>query len=851
MFKVAIKGILAHKFRIVLTSIAVVLGVSFMTGTLVLSDTISRTFDNLITNVNGGLSAQVRAKAAFKDEQGNQQRNRIDASLVDTIRNVPGVKDAEVSVTGFAVIVGPNGKGLNASGNGPPPLAFAWDPSTTLNPVHLIAGHAPTAADDIVIDKRSADTTHYKVGDKIRIVTVSSTGTSAIYRLSGIGKFGTADSPAGATLTFFRPDVAERLLASPGKVDAIQIAADSGISQATLVQRLRDALHGQRGIEVASGTSVVSEQQNNFHDQFKFFTVFLLVFAIVALIVGSFVIYNTFSITVAQRTRENALLRAVGASRRQIVVSVFLEALTTGVVASVIGLGLGVVAASGLKALLGALNIDIPAGGTVVKASTIRATLIVGILVTVSASLIPVFKAARVPPIAAMRDVALERTKAGWKRIVAGAIVTLLGVLNLLSGLFGGGSNAGLAIASGALIIFVGITILGPLIARPAVRLIGWPLPRLLGVTGRLARENALRNPKRTSATAAALMIGVGLVGFVTIFAASATKSINHVIDKGFKADFIVNTSGFGSALPPTIETDLAKVPGVKVATGLKIGTVKIGSSVHQIEGVEPAVVNDLFDVGVTQGSLTELGSDGIAVYTNTAKSKHWVIGSTVRVQFAKTGTKSLIVRALYNEQAFAGQYVISLATYRANFDDLTDALVLLKAAPGQAEAVRAPVKAVLDRYPQGKLQDAKGFKAEQAKQFSQIVNLVYALLLMAIIIAVFGIAITLALSIFERTREIGLLRAVGMSSGQVWATVQWESVIIALFGTLLGLVIAVFFGWVLVQALKDQGIDQFSVPPIRLLIIVVLGAVFGTLAAVYPGRRASRMNVLEAIATE
>jgi putative ABC transport system permease protein len=851
MWKVAIKGILAHKFRIVLTSIAVVLGVSFMTGTLVLSDTISRTFDNLITNVNSGLSAQVRAKAAFKDQQGNEQRTRIDASLVDTVRKVPGVKDAEVSVQGFAVIVGPNGKGLNATGNGPPPLAFAWNPSPTLNPVHLVAGHAPVAADDVVIDKHSADRTHYSVGDRIRIVTVSSTGTSAIYRLSGIGKFGTADSPAGATLTFFRPDVAERLLASPGKVDSIQIAADSGVSQSTLVGRIRTALQGQRGIEVASGASVVQEQQNNFHDQFKFFTVFLLVFAIVALIVGSFVIYNTFSITVAQRTRENALLRAVGASRRQITVSVFLEALTTGIVASVIGLLLGVVAASGLKALLGVLNIDIPAGGTVVKASTIRATLVVGILVTVLASLIPVFKAARVPPIAAMRDVALERTSAGFKRIIAGGIVTALGVLNLLSGLFGGGSNAGIAIATGALIIFVGVTILGPLIARPAVRLIGWPLPRLIGVTGRLARENALRNPKRTSATAAALMIGVGLVGFVTIFASSATASINHVIDNGFRADYIVNTSGFGSTLPPQIESDLIQVPGIDIASGVKIGSVKIGSSVHQIEGVEPSVVNELFDVGVTKGNLADLGFDGIAVYKNTAKSKHWVIGSVVPVQFAKTGTQHLTVRAIYNEQVFAGQYVTSVATYRANFDDLTDALVLVKAAPGQAESVRSDLESVLKRYPQGKLQDAAQFKADQAKQFRQIVNLVYALLLMAIIIAVFGIAITLALSIFERTREIGLLRAVGMSSRQVWATVQWESVIIALFGTLLGLVIAVFFGWVLVQALKDQGIDQFSLPPIRLLVIVVLGAIFGTVAAVYPGRRASRMNVLDAIATE
>jgi len=851
MFKVSIKNILAHKFRIVLTSIAVVLGVSFMTGTLVLSDTITRTFDNLITNVNDGLSAQVRAKASFKDEQGNQQRNRIPASLVDIARRVPGVKDAEVSVAGFAVIVGPNGKGLNDSGNGPPPLAFAWQNSEQLNPVKLVDGHGPRAADEVVIDKHSADKTHYHVGSRIRIVTVSEHGTSALYTVSGIGKFGTADSPAGATLTFFRPDVAERQLATPGRVDSIQIAAEPGVSQKVIVQRLREAMQGQKNIEVASGDSVVTEQQNNFHDQFKFFTVFLLIFAIVALIVGSFVIYNTFSITVAQRTRENALLRAVGASRRQITISVLLEAIVTGVVASILGLVLGVLAASGLKALLAALGIDIPAGGTVIKSSTIRTAFNTGVIVTVLASLIPVFKAARVPPIAAMRDVALDRTRAGVKRIVIGAIVTLLGVLSLLNGLFGSGTNRGPAVGLGAFVIFIGVTILGPLIARPAARFIGAPLPRLTGVTGQLARENAMRNPKRTAATASALMIGVGLVGFVTIFQASANASVSHVIDTAFRADYLVNTSGFGATLPPQIEDDIRHVPGIRVVSGLKVGSMKVGSSVHQVEGVEPGAVNQLFGMGVKQGDLIDLGDDGIAVYKNVAESKHLKLGSPLTVQFPKTGKKTLTVRAIYDQQALAGEYVISVATYNANFNDLTDALILVKAAPGAAAQVRPGLEAVLKKYPQGKLQTAAEFKKAQAKQFSQFVNLIYALLLMAIIIAVFGIAITLALSIFERTHEIGLLRAVGMGSGQVWGTVEWEAVIIALFGTLLGLVIALFFGWSLVKALNDQGFTQFAVAPVRLAIIVIIGAFFGTIAALYPGWRASKMNVLEAIATE
>ncbi len=397
MWKVTLKSIAAKKLRIVLTSIAIILGVAFMAGTLVLSDTITRTFDNLISNVNSGLSAQVRGESQFKDTQGQQQRNRIDASLADVIRQVPGVKDAEVSVSGFAIIVGKNGKALNASGNGPPPLAFAWDPSPTLNPINLVAGKAPTAANDIVIDKSSADRGKLHIGDQVRVIPVSATGKSALYHLAGIGKFGSADSAAGASLVFFRPDVAERLLAVPGKVDSISIAADKGVSQQTIVDRIQSALKGTKGIEVVTGADVVSESQNDFHDQFKFFTVFLLVFAVVALVVGAFVIYNTFGITVAQRTRENALLRAIGASRRQVATGVLFEAAATGLVASVIGIFGGIGLAIGLKALLAALNIDIPAGGIVVKPGTIIVSLVVGLVVTLFASLIPVVKASRVP----------------------------------------------------------------------------------------------------------------------------------------------------------------------------------------------------------------------------------------------------------------------------------------------------------------------------------------------------------------------------------------------------------------------------------------------------------------------
>jgi putative ABC transport system permease protein len=629
------------------------------------------------------------------------------------------------------------------------------------------------------------------------------------------------------------------------------VAADPGVSETTLVHRLRIALHGQPGVEVAAGATVVQEGQDSFQQGFRFFSDFLLVFAIVALIVGSFVIYNTFSITVAQRLRENALLRAVGATRLQVTMGVFFEALAVGIVASLIGLVAGIGLASGLKALLAALGIDIPAGGTVVKPGTIIVCLVVGISVTLIASLIPAVKASRVPPIAAMRELAIERRRPSVGRIVGGAIVILLGLFNLLSGLFGGGSQAGLKVAAGALIIFVGVTILGSLIARPAAWLIGSPLPAMKGTTGRLARENAMRNPKRTSSTAAALMIGVGLVGFVTIFAASATASVAHVIDSEMKADYIVNTAGPGSTLPPSAAQEIAKIPGVAVASGLRVGSMKFAGTVEQVEAVDPAVVDQLFDVGVTEGSLSDLGVDGLAIYKNVAKSKHWTIGTRVPVQYAKTGPAILTVRAIYDQQALAGSHVISLANFERNFSEQSDTIVMIKAEPGKAESVRSSIQAVLHRYPNGKLQDRAEFKAAQAKQISQVLNLIYALLMMAIIIAVFGIGNTLALSILERTHEIGLLRAVGMTRSQVRSTVRWEAVIIALFGTLLGLLIGVFFGWVLVQALADQGIDQLSLPAGPLLVLVVLGALVGTLAAWLPARRAARLDILAAIGHE
>jgi putative ABC transport system permease protein len=850
MWKVAIKGILAKKFRVVLTSVAIVLGVAFMTGTLVLSDTITRTFDTLAVQVNQGLSATVRAKSAFKAD-GQDQRNWIDASLLGTVQKVPGVQAASLDVQGQAFIIGKDGKSITKT-TGAPGLAFAWDPNATLRAVHLVAGGAPTQPDDVVIDKHSADKGHYVVGDMVRISANATNGGSDLYRLTGIVKFGSVDSPLGATLSFFTQDTAQKVLTAPGKVTSIDVAAAANTSQTVLVSRLRAALADQPGIEVISGQAAVKEQQDQFQTFLGFIKKFLLVFAIIALLVGSFVIYNTFSITIAQRTREMALLRAIGAARRQLLASVFLEALVTGVVASLVGILGGVLLAAGLKALLGGLGFDIPAGGTVVTVGTILTAGLTGIVVTVVASVFPALRASRVPPIAAIRDVAIESTKLSRRRLVIGVLITLLGVFLLLRGLFGGGGGTGAKVAGGALFVFVGVAVLGPVFARPAARFIGAPLPRLKGVTGNLARENAMRNPKRTASTAAALMIGVGLVGFVTIFASSATASVNSAIDQSMKADYIVNVQGFNTTLPPRIETEIAAVPGVARAVGLRVGAVKIDGSVEpQVQATDLTIVDQLFDLQVKQGSLAKMGPTGLAIDKKVAKSRNWKLGSKVPMQFALTGNSTFTVEAIYSQPAF-GSYVISLPAYQKNFATQADTSVFVKLAPGvTSAAVRPSIEKVMKNYPQGTLQNAAEFKASQAKQIDQLLNLIYALLFMAIIIAVFGIGVTLALSIFERTREIGLLRAVGMSRSQVRSTVRWESVIIALFGTLLGLIIGIFFGWALVKALSSEGLNKLSLPPVRLIVLVVLGALVGTFAAWWPARRAAKLDILQAIATE
>lgn len=854
MFKLTWKGLVAHKLRFVLTALAVLLGVAFLSGTLVLTDTIKKTFDDLFANVNKGTDAYVRSSQKL-DSQFGDVRPRIPASLIDEIGKVPGVAHvgavpvASGQLSFNAQIV--DKKGDVIGGQGPPTFGFIWDRFRQLSPWTIDSGRPPRTDDEVVIDRGSAKKGDFQVGDEVEVLTQQAPKR---YRIAGIARFGTADSPGGATVTLYTTAEAQRVAAAPDAFDGIAVGGEPGVSQEQLAQRIDRAIDRPK-IQVITGAQLTKENQDQIQKNLSFFNTFLLIFALVALFVGCFIIFNTFSIIVAQRTREMALLRAIGASGRQVIFSVLGEAFVVGFLASVAGLGAGILLAGLLKALLSAFGISIPASDIVLNARTIIVSLVVGTSITVLSAIAPSLRAARVPPIAAMRSVSIDRGGHSVVRIVIGVVVTLLGVAALAGGLVGGTIAL---VGLGAVGVFLGVTFLGPIIARPVSSAIGWPLQKFRGITGELARENANRNPKRTASTASALMIGVALVALITILAASTKASIGATVDEAFRADYIVlpKGGGFGSGgFSPDLAKRVQALPQVQAATGLRFGSAEIDGKNKFLAGGDPRSFNELFDLKPTDPTaFASLGADDIAIAKRLADEKGWKVGDQVDARFPDGTTTKLTIGALYEvgQQQGLGDYFVSTDTFAKYFPEQFDFQVFAKLKPGVslAEGKKALERAVRP-YPNAEVKDQAGYKASQEAQINQFVNLIYALLALAVVIAGIGIANTLALSIVERTREIGLLRAVGMARKQLKATIRWEAVIIAMLGTVLGLVIGLFFGWAIVQALSDQGINKFAPPGPELVLIVLIAALLAVLFAYFPARRAAKLDVLRAISSE
>jgi putative ABC transport system permease protein len=846
MLRITFKSLLARKLRLLLTALAVVLGVAFVAGTLVLGDTLNSTFDKLFTTAYSGTDVGVRGKAAFNVSVADggdpaQSRPPVPAAILDQVRDVDGVSDAVGDSSGFAQVVRPDGKVVETSGA--PTIGGSWLGDTPLNPYKLQDGKAPTVG-EVLIDQTTADDNNLAVGDNIKVLTESGSHDE---RISGVVSFGDGGgSLAGATVTLFDPGTAQQLLGTPGSFTEVLAVGDGSVSDQALRGRVADILSPR--YEALTGEQLADSASGDIKDALSFVTIFLLVFAVIAVFVGSFIIFNTFSMLVAQRSRELALLRALGASRRQVNRAVVIEATVVGVLGSTIGLGLGVLLSLGLKALMGLFLGDIPANGLVLQSSTVLWAYLTGVVVTIAAAVVPARRATKIPPVAAMRDdIALPESSLR-RRAIAGGLVLVAGIATMAAGLAGA---AGLLwVGLGALAIFLGVAMLSPFLSRPAVGGIGGLLPRFWGSTGNLARENARRNPRRTAATASALMIGLALVGAGGVLSASLIKSANAVIDRSVGADFIVSTKNF-TPIPGNVADKVRNVEGIDAVTSFRAGQAKVAGSVAPLQGVTADTVDRTLKLDIVKGDLGALSEGELLVSDKKATDERWKVGQEVPVVFGKTGRTTLVVGGTYAENQIAGDYLIDLTTYDKNFTQRLDQVVAMTVQPGADIAqVRKDITAAAGSS-NLEIRDQSEFKDEQRKQINQLLFFIFALLALAVLIAALGIVNTLALSVIERTREIGLLRAVGMGRRQVRRMIRLESVVIAIFGTLLGLALGVVLGSALVTALNDEGIEELVVPYGQLMIYLLVGMVIGVIAAVWPARRAARLDVLRAITTE
>jgi putative ABC transport system permease protein len=844
VFRIALKGILGRKARLILTSLAVILGTSFLAGTSVFSDTLNRTFDNLFSDVFKNVDAYVRSTQVIEGDFGQEERQRISADLVSVVEKVPGVRDASPDIQAFARIIGKDGKPIGSDGQGPPTFGSVGEEfaGALWSTAEGKWANGPT---EVVIDEASAKAGKYVLGDTVKVVAQSG---SREFTLVGIASYGDVRSPGGATFALFDSVTAAEFLAKPGFIDAILISGDGSVSDAKLSKAIQDVLPTTSKTETLTGAEITLETQDQIGSALDFFGILLSTFSFIALGVGCFVIYNVFSISAAQRQRENALLRAIGASRKQITRAMLIEATVVGLLGSVIGLVAGIGLSAGLSALLRAVNVDIPSGGLVLSQNTVTSTIIIGLIVTVLSAILPARRAGKVPPLAAMRATALEIAEPGRKRLYTGLLSIALGLAVIVAVVTGASNNY---LGIGILFVFIGTIVLGPIIARPVAMFLGRPAARFRGVTGVMARQNSARNPKRTSRTASPVLIGVALVTAVTALAASIKGQIDDVFTAQFKGDYAISTDarGFGG-ISPSLAVDLNKLPEIEKATGFGFLTVKIEDKGQYLTTITPKTIEGVWDIGLINATYSDLTTSDIFVSEKTAKKKSIAIGSVLQTTFGDGSTRPLKVAGFFVNDEI-GNYIANSALVDGSAIIMFDIGVYIKTkdSVGKAEAFTALDKAV-KKYGQGELLTKQEYINKQSGQVNQLLGLIYGLLMLSVIISIVGIIITLLLSVFERQRELALLRAVGMTRSQVRTTVRWESVITSLLGAVLGIILGIGLGWVIVFALKDQGLTSFKLPVGPTIVIMIMSFIVGLFAAIYPAWRATRVNILDALNT-
>jgi putative ABC transport system permease protein len=841
--RVTVRGLAARKLRLSLTALAIVLGVTFVTGTLVLGDTLNRTFNDLIGTAYQHVSFEIRGKAALPGSNtavnGAAQRKPVAASIATAVARLPGVAYVHGSVSGYAQFLARNGDAIG--GGGGSTLGFSFDPNRQLSPYRLVQGRAPTTADDVVMDKATATKYHFAVGDR---VLMNLPDRARRFTVTGIVTYGSDDNLAGVTLAGFDLATAQNVFHARGTYDTINVLARSGADNVRLQRAIAAVLPA--GVEVVSGQAVANELSTAVDNALSFISTALLVFAAIALFVGAFTIFNTLSITVGQRTRELALLRLVGAGRGQVFRSVLGEAAVTGLAASVVGLGLGVAAALGLKALLKAFGITLPSSPLVFEARTPVVAIGVGVAVTVVSAIVPARRAVRIPPVAALSDRGPDRADVvRRRRVAAGVLVGLAGVVIIVAGV---AKPAAALVGVGALAVFVAAGMLVPLAARPLSSALGRPLASLLGVPGRLGRENSMRNPGRTAQTAAALMIGLAVVSTIAVLGASLRTSAANQVDSAVNADYIVTGSGgFSRSVVPAV----SHLPGVSTATTVYRGQFEFRGALASLAAATPARLAQTVNLHLVAGAgATAMAAGRLLVDANTARADDLSVGSLVPVSFAQTGPMTMRIGGLFKPNPLVGSFIAGEGFFLAHFHNPLPSGVLLRTAPQAAPLDRALNRA-LTPYASVSFKTRAQFEAAQKSKINQQLGLVYVLLALAIVVALIGIVNTLMLSVFERTHEIGLLRAVGMKRRQVRAMIRSESVIVALFGAVVGIVIGTGLGVALASALRDNGVTNLSVPVASLVGFLVLSGLLGLGAATWPARRAARLDVLGAIAAE
>jgi len=854
VIRVALKNLAGRKLRAALTAIAIVLGVAMVSGTYILTDTIKAGFDTIFTVSYQNTSAVITNKTAFTIGNSNNTGTfGFPATVLGEVQALPDVAAAVGSLENQTThLVGRDGKTIGNTGA--PNLGFSHDPTgdKRFNPLTLVAGSWPIGPHQVAIDKATAEKKGYRVGDTIGVQV---RGPVEQFEISGIAELAAVSSIGGATLAIFDLPTAQRLFDKQGKLDLIRVAAKPGVSQTQLVSEIRPILPSTAQVTTAAQQAKKDAKDTN--SFLGFLQNFLLAFGGIALFVGAFVIANTLSITIAQRTREFATLRTLGASRRQVLGSVFLEALVIGTCASIAGLFLGLGLAKGLNQLFVSFGIDLPKAGTVFETRTIVVSLAIGIIVTMIASLRPAFRATSVPPIAAVREGSVLPPHR-WARYtpVMALVLSVLGILLLLYGLFVhhiATSQRLLALGAGVLVLFVGVALIAPKVVRPLARVLGWPGARTGGAPGKLARENTQRDPQRTASTAAALMIGLALVTFVAVLGAGLRSSFESAVNQLFHADYALTSQNNFTPLATPAADALRKVPGVTVVSGVRAGDGRAFGKTIQVTGVEPTMPQ-VIRVKWVQGSAaaaSALGTDGAFVDKSYAKKHHLVLGSPLRLQTPTGKYLDLKLKAVFDPPKGGspfGQVTISAKRFDSVYPQPANLFAFLNVKGGVTPANTARLEAALKSFPDAKIATESQFKKNQEQGIDALLNLLYVLLGLSIIVSLFGIVNTLVLTVFERTRELGMMRAVGMTRRQVRRMIRYESVITALIGAALGIPLGILLAVLVTHAVSAIAI---AIPVVTIVVFVIAAIIVGLLAAILPARRAARLNVLEALQYE